>query len=120
MIHVPEHEHPSIVQSIFGVVEAAVSPENPVVVEVWEATHRVGPNSIPASRSFIQGLEPMTVVDADTTSSSSCAVCLKDFEQEPFTMLPCTHQFHVHCIVQCLENNHLCPLCRYPMPTEED
>ncbi|KAL6192730.1 hypothetical protein ACLB2K_033816 [Fragaria x ananassa] len=146
-LHVPGYVHRAIARKIFDVVEAAVSPEDPVVVYVfdslwrfgdghddpsspnlwdWDVTHRVGdghvepsrPNLIPASRSSILGLEPVTVLD--TVTESSCAVCLEDFEQEPFTRLPCIHQFHVRCIAQCLEINHLCPLCRYAMPTEED
>ncbi|XP_004298444.1 PREDICTED: uncharacterized protein LOC101309444 [Fragaria vesca subsp. vesca] len=122
---VPEDEHPFIVQKLFDAIEAAASPVDPVVVFVWEVIHRVGDghdepsrlNFIPASRSSIQGLEPVTVLDADPLS---CAICLDDFEQQPFTRLPCTHPFHVHCIVQCLEINHLCPICRYAMPTEEE
>ncbi|KAL6190025.1 hypothetical protein ACLB2K_036426 [Fragaria x ananassa] len=136
-LHVPGYVHRAIAKKIFDVVEAAVSPEDPVVVYVFDSiwrfgdehddpsrpnlrdlTHRVGdrhdgpsrPKVIPASRSSILGLEPVTVLD--TVTESSCAVCLEDFEQAPFTRLPCTHQFHVHCIVQCLEINHLCPLCR--------
>ncbi|PRQ40845.1 putative transcription factor C2H2 family [Rosa chinensis] len=121
---VPEDEHPAVVDNLFRVVEAAVSPVDAVVVFVWDAIYRVGdghepyrPNGIPASRSSIQGLEQVTL---DTDTSLSCAICLEDFEQEPTTRLPCRHHFHVHCIVQCLEINHTCPLCRYPMPTEED
>nr|XP_004297438.2 PREDICTED: E3 ubiquitin-protein ligase DZIP3-like [Fragaria vesca subsp. vesca] len=119
---VPEDEHPFIVQSLFNVVEAAVSPVDPVVVRVSDVTLSVGvgasrPNLIPASRSSIQTLEPVTVFDS---SHSTCAICLDDFEGKPITRLPCTHHFHVDCIVQWLEINHLCPFCRYPMPKQED
>ncbi|KAL6194820.1 hypothetical protein ACLB2K_035895 [Fragaria x ananassa] len=121
---VPEDEHLCIVQSIFHVVQTTVSPVDPVVVDVWKVSYRfrydpTRINFIPANRSSIQGLKQVPLLGTDT--EPYCAICLeKDFEQEPFTRLPCTHHFHVHCIVQCLEINHLCPLCRYPMPTEED
>ncbi|PRQ54534.1 putative transcription factor C2H2 family [Rosa chinensis] len=127
---VPQDEHPATVHKLFQAVEAAVDPDLPVVVGVFDTTHRIigdgdghescRPNSIPASRSSIEGLEPVTLDSDIITRSPSCAICLEDFEQEPITRLPCRHHFHVHCIVQCLEISHMCPLCRYPMPTEED
>lgn len=33
--------------------------------------------------------------------------------------LPCLHHFHLHCIIPWLEKNRLCPVCRYPMPTNQ-
>ncbi|XP_024164651.1 uncharacterized protein LOC112171748 [Rosa chinensis] len=127
---VPQDEHPTAVHKLFQVVEAAVDPDLHVVVGVFGITHRVigdedghescRPNSILASRSSIEGLEQVTLNSDIITCSPSCAICLEDFEQEPITRLPYRHHFHVHCIVQCLEISHMCPLCRYPMPTEED
>ncbi|KAM5581800.1 hypothetical protein ABKV19_010833 [Rosa sericea] len=123
---VPQDEHPAIVHKLFGVVEAAVTPVDAVVVGVFDITYRIGdghepcrPNWIPASRSSIQGLEQVTLDSDIIACSPSCAICLEDFEQEPITRLPCRHHFHLHCIVQCLEISHMCPLCRYPMPTED-
>ncbi|XP_004297439.1 PREDICTED: E3 ubiquitin-protein ligase RNF115-like isoform 2 [Fragaria vesca subsp. vesca] len=118
-IGVREAEHPAILHKIFQVVEAAVSPVDAVVVLVSELTVSER-NAIPASRTAIQGLERVTVIDIDGSSHTSCSICLEDFEhQEPITRLPCTHHFHINCIVQWLEVDHLCPLCRYPMPIEE-
>ncbi|XP_024179317.1 E3 ubiquitin-protein ligase RNF165-like [Rosa chinensis] len=124
---VPQDEHLTAVHMLFQAVEDAGDPELPVVLAVWDNTYhgRGGggdgcrPHSIPASRSSIQGLEQVTIDSDIITYSPSCAICLEDFEQEPITGLPCRHHFHVHCIVQCLEISHMCPLCRYPMPTED-
>ncbi|KAL6128808.1 hypothetical protein ACLB2K_072162 [Fragaria x ananassa] len=110
-----------------------VNTEIPVLVSVYDATildrdASLVPtrlNWIPASRSFIQGLEPVSLDSDIIARSPSCAVCLEDFDmdqqQEPsITQLPCRHYFHLDCIVQCLERNHMCPLCRYEMPMEQD
>ncbi|PRQ52988.1 putative transcription factor C2H2 family [Rosa chinensis] len=79
---------------------------------------------IPAIKSSIDGLEQVTVDITIITHSPSCSICLEDFaayyQQEPITRLPCGHHYHVHCIVQWLEFSHLCPLCRYQMPTKDD
>lgn len=55
----------------------------------------------------------------------ACPICLEEFESamgthgksQFLTRMPCAHVFHCHCIVQWLHIRHLCPLCRYPMPT---
>ncbi|XP_004305948.1 PREDICTED: E3 ubiquitin-protein ligase RNF181-like [Fragaria vesca subsp. vesca] len=128
-VSVPEDEHFASIHEIFQVVLEMVDPEIPLVVGVVDATVREGDvtldpcsrNWIPASRSFVQGLERVMTLDSDIlTRSPTCAVCLEDFEQQlPITQLPCTHHFHLPCIVQCLERNHFCPLCRYVMPMEQ-
>ncbi|PRQ45076.1 putative transcription factor C2H2 family [Rosa chinensis] len=91
----------------------------------YESSSR--PKFIPASNSSIEGLEQMTLDITTITQTPSCVICLEDFaafvdyqQKEPITRLPCGHHYHVHCIVQWLEFSHLCPLCRYPMPTEDD
>ncbi|XP_024160210.1 E3 ubiquitin-protein ligase At1g12760-like [Rosa chinensis] len=61
------------------------------------------------------GLEKATLIQ-----TPSCAICLEDFAQttadQLLTTLPCTHHYHLACIVKSLEVSHRCPLCRYPMP----
>ncbi|KAL6146536.1 hypothetical protein ACLB2K_057214 [Fragaria x ananassa] len=126
---VPKDEHPAAVETLFRKVEAVVDPKCPVFLGVFDTTVVEGdvtldpnlPNWIPASRSFIQGLEPVPFDNDIIARSPYCTVCLEDFEQQgPITQLPCTHHFHLHCIVQCLEVNHMCPLCRYEMPIDQD
>ncbi|PRQ32021.1 putative transcription factor C2H2 family [Rosa chinensis] len=38
---------------------------------------------------------------------------------ELITQLPYAHQYHVDCIIKWLQMSHMCPLCRYPMPSVE-
>lgn len=59
-----------------------------------------------------------------------CAICRERLDhfaveqgstdhQLMIARLPCLHLYHGGCIVQWLESSHLCPLCRYQMPTVE-
>ncbi|KAL6136209.1 hypothetical protein ACLB2K_053915 [Fragaria x ananassa] len=121
---VPQHEHSAIAQRVFLLVEAAVTPVDAVVVGVWDTFYPPLyvphiPDFVPASRSSIRALEQVTLDSETIACTPSCAICLEDFEQEPVTPLPCRHHFHLHCIVQYLEVNHMCPLCRYSMPTQD-
>ncbi|KAG4148189.1 hypothetical protein ERO13_D05G270820v2, partial [Gossypium hirsutum] len=62
-------------------------------------------NFTPASRSSIE-------------REDECAICLEEFvEGEEVAWMPCGHGYHEGCIVKWLETNHICPLCRYEMPT---
>ncbi|KAL6136222.1 hypothetical protein ACLB2K_053920 [Fragaria x ananassa] len=126
---VPKDEHLACVHTLFQAMEDVVNPEIPLLVSVFDATiidreDSLVPtrlNWIPASRSFIQALVQVTLDSDVIARSPSCAVCLDDFEQQvPITQLPCTHYFHLDCVVRCLERNHMCPFCRYEMPMEQD
>ncbi|KAM1250937.1 hypothetical protein ACFX1T_033482 [Malus domestica] len=96
---------------------------------------------IPATKSSIDGLEKVRLLDlqgllkkgaaANDTTSLFCVICMEGFfnvdgqghdhvddDQSPLlARMPCKHLYHGDCIVQWLERSHLCPLCRYPMPT---
>ncbi|MFQ6666367.1 hypothetical protein Gotur_032736 [Gossypium turneri] len=74
-------------------------------------------NFTPASRSSIEGLERVKW-DSMTKREDECAICLEEFvEGEEVAWMPCGHGYHDGCIVKWLETNHICPLCRYEMPT---
>ena len=46
----------------------------------------------------------------------SCAICCNKYkEYEKVFFLPCTHHFHVECILPWFEKNHKCPTCRYDL-----
>ncbi|KAF9680929.1 hypothetical protein SADUNF_Sadunf06G0172700 [Salix dunnii] len=74
---------------------------------------------IPATKSSIQSLEE--VIFDNIESTTFCTICLERMEiGSPVTCMPCSHrhQFHSSCIVLWLEISHVCPLCRFELPTE--
>ncbi|WCJ41535.1 E3 ubiquitin-protein ligase RNF126 [Euphorbia peplus] len=48
-----------------------------------------------------------------------CSVCLEEVVDVASAM-PCAHLFHENCIVTWLQTSHVCPVCRFLMPTVED
>ncbi|PAN15827.2 hypothetical protein PAHAL_3G024200 [Panicum hallii] len=57
---------------------------------------------------------------AGTPAAAECAVCLQDFAAEDkLRAMPCSHTFHQDCIFRWLLVNHVCPLCRHALPTQE-
>lgn len=71
-------------------------------------------NVVPADKSAIDNLEKVVVA-----IDGRCSVCLEDFEDatEEIARMPCSHIYHTHCIKEWLGYNHVCPLCRFEMPT---
>lgn len=47
----------------------------------------------------------------------TCSVCLTQIEHVNCSTLPCSHQFHTTCILQC---KNVCPLCRKPILSTND
>ncbi|KAL6136266.1 hypothetical protein ACLB2K_061565 [Fragaria x ananassa] len=135
---VPILEQAKLVQNLSRVAEAAVST-NTIVAGIFDATLiqpalRDGDEDgdgdvvlaklITESKSSNQGLEQVTLDDTVITHTPGCPICMVDFagtaSVKPITALPCAHHYHVHCVVQWMEKSHLCPLCRYAMPVEDD
>ncbi|CAL0311997.1 unnamed protein product [Lupinus luteus] len=73
---------------------------------------------VPASDRDIQSLKTYKL-------PQKCQICLEKFYGEKededddveITTMPCDHVFHHHCIMQWLQTSHMCPLCRYPLST---
>ncbi|CAI8592397.1 unnamed protein product [Vicia faba] len=75
---------------------------------------------IPASNEAILSLKPYSL-------PRNCSICLKKFHDDleedgdsddvKVSTMACGHIFHYNCIVQWLQTSHVCPLCRYAMPT---
>uniref|UniRef100_A0A3Q2TGC6 RING-type E3 ubiquitin transferase n=1 Tax=Fundulus heteroclitus TaxID=8078 RepID=A0A3Q2TGC6_FUNHE len=46
----------------------------------------------------------------------ACSVCINEYAQgNKLRRLPCSHEFHVHCIDRWLSENNTCPICRQPI-----
>ncbi|KAL1006515.1 hypothetical protein UPYG_G00073310 [Umbra pygmaea] len=52
----------------------------------------------------------------------ACSVCINEYAQgNKLRRLPCTHEFHIHCIDRWLSENNTCPICRQPiLPMHQD
>ncbi|XVF54531.1 hypothetical protein PTKIN_Ptkin05aG0188200 [Pterospermum kingtungense] len=66
-----------------------------------------------ASRSAIEGLEKVSGMDG----SDRVFFLQGKGKDEEAKRMPCGHVYHGDCIVQWPQKSHLCPLCRYAMPT---
>lgn len=48
----------------------------------------------------------------------ACSVCINEYAQgNKLRRLPCSHEFHIHCIDRWLSENNTCPICRQPVLT---
>ncbi|XP_038973653.1 E3 ubiquitin-protein ligase SIRP1-like [Phoenix dactylifera] len=88
------------------------------VQEYYYAEEESGFGGVPASKSFIQSLRRSPYGRGEGVQEEECVICLEDFDAgAEVSMTPCSHSFHSRCITQWLEKSHLCPICRYHMPT---
>jgi hypothetical protein len=76
--------------------------------------------TVPATKSAIDEALQNVRIDEGSCTTRECSICLEDFcnglEPEVVCM-PCSHLYHRSCIVRWLQTSHLCPMCRFPMPT---
>ncbi|XP_022764197.1 E3 ubiquitin-protein ligase RING1-like [Durio zibethinus] len=109
------------------IVQAAVDEIDEVIDESLTTL-----NFKPASKSSIQALKRVKFGNnedsllplkkrrrlEDMSSKKQCSICLDEFiDGEEVALMPCGHVYHDGCIVRWLETNHMCPLCRYEMPS---
>ncbi|KAF7848845.1 hypothetical protein BT93_L1512 [Corymbia citriodora subsp. variegata] len=77
--------------------------------------------AIPAAREAIETLE-RTKPDKSPSEgyeAEPCSICLEEMKvlDVEAARMPCKHVFHYDCIARWLNTSHLCPLCRFSMPT---
>merc|ERR1711871_1217363 len=67
--------------------------------------------------------EAHKLVMDDIGLTSSCTICLGDYEvKEELRLLPCGHCFHAECVDAWLQINRVCPICKvdvYDLLVEE-
>ncbi|NXN78747.1 RNF6 ligase, partial [Bombycilla garrulus] len=55
-------------------------------------------------------------VHTENERSKTCSVCINEYAAgNKLRQLPCTHEFHIHCIDRWLSENSTCPICRQPV-----
>ncbi|KAM8892923.1 uncharacterized protein AB9W97_012692 [Spinachia spinachia] len=65
------------------------------------------------SRRRIQMFPTKSFQSASGGGSTQCQICFCDYtDGEKLRILPCFHDYHVHCIDRWLKENTTCPICR--------
>ena len=77
-------------------------------------------SKIPGITKFINSKSREYKKDRDG-EDAECSICLQNFKDEPDKMiaeLNCSskHVFHKDCLIQWVEKNDICPLCREKIP----
>tara|TARA_Y100001970_G_C14131053_1_gene801735 strand:- start:900 stop:1382 length:483 start_codon:yes stop_codon:yes gene_type:complete len=61
----------------------------------------------------ISKIKKNIVSPKDIDKSSSCSICLEEFNSEKeIAFLDCKHMYHMDCIIEWIKNEVSCPLCR--------
>ncbi|PON98059.1 43kDa postsynaptic protein [Trema orientale] len=129
----PEYSHSRVLELTFNVTTHRTLYQlgqfEPIMSESEELFRTT---SVPATKSSIEALEKVKVDDHESLSSTlveQCCICLEKLSlldnsnedghphDHEVVQMPCSHLYHKHCIVRWLECSHMCPLCRYTMPT---
>jgi hypothetical protein len=51
----------------------------------------------------------------------NCCICLSDISNgEDTVLLPCGHLFHDPCVLEWLNKNNTCPICRFELPPQRN
>ncbi|XVF13264.1 hypothetical protein REPUB_Repub08aG0193600 [Reevesia pubescens] len=84
-----------------------------------ESTEEAVVKLVPADAKSIQALEKVTYCNNnDFNSEEKCSVCMEEMViGSQVTVMPCSHVYHGDCIVQWLKTSHMCPVCRFKLPT---
>jgi hypothetical protein len=86
----------------------------------------------PTQAAFLRSLPALGLLESEVEARKlldprdpkcHCAICREAFcAGYAVTSLPCRHEFHHQCIVQWLQSNCSCPICRHRLPeaTEDE
>ncbi|XP_060184363.1 E3 ubiquitin-protein ligase RDUF1-like [Lycium barbarum] len=73
----------------------------------------------PASKSAIENLPTIEIVNSHIVSDTCCAVCREEFcLGNEAREMPCKHIYHSDCITPWLALRNSCPVCRHELPSE--
>ncbi|KAK7401367.1 hypothetical protein VNO78_12789 [Psophocarpus tetragonolobus] len=74
---------------------------------------------VPTSNTAIESLTKVKLEDGAV--KERCSICLREFDEGvEVSLMPCKHVYHHECLIKWLKISHMCPMCRYPMPTSGD
>ncbi|PON85065.1 43kDa postsynaptic protein [Trema orientale] len=84
--------------------------------------------AVTATKSSIEALKEVNIesILGVQDRQHQCSICLEEFSfdhnigddrAQKLAKMPCSHVYHKNCIEEWLKTSHMCPLCRYAMPT---
>ncbi|XP_058776959.1 E3 ubiquitin-protein ligase RING1-like [Vicia villosa] len=100
-----------------------------IFVDVYPSEERRNQEIIEESMQFVKMIPASNEAILSLKSYSlpqNCSICMEKFHDDlkeddsddvKVSTMACGHIFHYNCIVQWLQTSHVCPLCRYAMPT---
>ncbi|KAJ8348209.1 hypothetical protein SKAU_G00267980 [Synaphobranchus kaupii] len=66
------------------------------------------------TKEQIDNLSTRSFRFGESGSLKTCSVCITEYaEGHKLRQLPCSHEYHVHCIDRWLSENSTCPICRH-------
>jgi len=75
----------------------------------------------PASKRALESLPQVEVIKDLLQQQQECYICQENFEiGEKISVLPCSHLFHVDCVMKWLKEHNTCPVCRYELETDDE
>ncbi|WOH05008.1 hypothetical protein DCAR_0624420 [Daucus carota subsp. sativus] len=84
-----------------------------------ESTEDEDEGMVPAALPAIRSLGATRIqVEEGNKNVQQCVICQEEYRDgEKVTCMPCLHMFHKDCITKWLLRSHLCPICKFQMPT---